>query len=256
MIRNLFTGGLDIPGQIPHTHISLRGTHLFAPRPTRRKASGGVIFALMPSEPTNKRAVIFIDGQNLFHSAKEAFGYPFPNYDVKKLAATVCHAKGWQLQQVRFYTGFPDSADNPFWNHFWSAKLAQMGREGVHVFSRPLRYRNQTIQLPDGTTSSILVGQEKGVDVRLALDVISLAWQGDYDVACVFSQDQDLSEVADEIRAIAQTTDRWIEIASAFPFSPTSRNKRGINSTNWIKLDRGMYDAGIDPRDYRPKRPK
>jgi hypothetical protein len=47
-----------------------------------------------------------------------------------------------------------------------------------------------------------------------------------------------------------------IEIASAFPFSPASRNKRGINSTNWIKLDRGIYDAGIDSRDYRPKPPK
>ena len=208
----------------------------------------------MSAEPTIKRAIVFIDGQNLFHGAKEAFGYPFPNFDVKKLALEVCSRKGWQLQQVRFYTGFPDSSDNPFWNHFWTAKLAQMGREGVHVFSRPLRYRNQSIVLPDGTASTILVGQEKGIDVRLALDVISLAWQGDYDVACIFSQDQDLSEVADEIRGISRIASRWLHIASAFPFSPVSRNKRGINSTDWIKLDRTIYDICIDPRDYRPKR--
>lgn len=208
----------------------------------------------MITEPAQKRAIVFIDGQNLFHSAKEAFGHPFPSYDVKKLAQEVCVRKGWQLQQVRFYTGYPDAADNPFWNHFWTAKLAQMGREGVHVFNRPLRYRNQSVTLPDGTTQNILVGQEKGIDVRLALDVISLAWQGHYDVACVFSQDQDLSEVADEIRDISRITARWIQIASALPFSPASRNKRGINSTDWIKLDRATYDACIDPRDYRPKK--
>lgn len=45
----------------------------FAPRPTRRKASGGVIFLggnQMPSEPLVKRAISFIDGQNLYHAAR------------------------------------------------------------------------------------------------------------------------------------------------------------------------------------------
>lgn len=28
-----------------------------------------------------KRAVVFVDGQNLFHSAKNCFGYTYPNYD-------------------------------------------------------------------------------------------------------------------------------------------------------------------------------
>jgi uncharacterized LabA/DUF88 family protein len=210
----------------------------------------------MSAEPAPKRAIIFIDGQNLFHGAKEAFGYSFPNYDVKKLAEEVCRRQGWQLHGVRFYTGYPDASDNPFWNHFWTAKLAQMGREGVFVFNRPLRYRNQSVMLPDGTNQNILVGQEKGIDVRLALDVISFAWQDRYDVACVISQDQDLSEVADEIRDISRQTHRWLNIASAFPFSPASRNKRGINSTDWIKLDRSTYDSCIDPRDYRPKQKK
>ncbi|MDE2823271.1 MAG: hypothetical protein OXK79_07175 [Chloroflexota bacterium] len=33
-----------------------------------------------------KRAVTFVDGQNLFHSAREAFGYTYPNYNVSALA--------------------------------------------------------------------------------------------------------------------------------------------------------------------------
>ena len=40
-----------------------------------------------------RRAVAFIDGQNLFHAAKEAFGYRHPNFDPLKLAATVFKAR-------------------------------------------------------------------------------------------------------------------------------------------------------------------
>ncbi len=128
-----------------------------------------------------------------------------------------------------------------------------MGRHGVISYTRPLRYRNQTITLPDGRTTTALVGQEKGIDVRIALDIVRLARANDYDVALIFSQDQDLSEVADEIRAIAADQRRWMKIASAYPNSPTSTNGRGINKTDWLRLDRATYDLALDPRDYRPK---
>lgn len=204
-------------------------------------------------EPALKRATAFFDGQNLFHAVKDAFGYQYPNYDVSALAEAVCKKQDWNLSQVQFYTGIPDSSDNPFWNSFWTAKLAQMGRKQVSVFSRPLRYRNQTVKLPDGNASTTLVGQEKGIDVRLALDVVRLANQKKFDVALIFSQDQDLSEVADEIRLISKHQMRWIRIACAFPVSPTRKKTRGINGTEWIPIDRALYDSCLDPRDYRPK---
>lgn len=210
----------------------------------------------MASPPTHPRAVVFIDGQNLLYAAKDAFGHRFPNYDVTALATTLCTAQGWSLAQVRFYTGVPDAADDGFWNHFWVHKLAQMGRAGVHVFSRPLRYRNQTIALPDGTTHTVLVGQEKGVDIRLALDLVRLASDGQYDVGLILSQDQDLTEAVEDVKQIARQQGRWVRLASAFPFSPASRNRRGIEKTDWIKMDRKLYDACIDTRDYRPKKPK
>ena len=208
----------------------------------------------MPAEPSDKRAIAFIDGQNLFHAAREAFGYTFPNYDVMALAGTVCGQSGWNLAQARFYTGIPEPSDNPFWNTFWAGKMAVMGRQGVVVFSRSLRYRNRRVHLPDGSDHVFLAGEEKGIDVRLALDVIRFAHRGEYDVALVFSQDQDLSEVAKEVRVIAREQGRWIKIACAFPVSPTTRNRRGIDRTDWIRIDHATYDACIDRRDYRPKK--
>ncbi|MEM3086217.1 MAG: NYN domain-containing protein [Halobacteria archaeon] len=132
--------------------------------------------------------------------------------------------------------------------------MAHLGRQGVWTFSRPLRYRNRRVTLPDGTEHTFLVGEEKGVDVRLALDVVRMAYRNEYDVALLFSQDQDLSEVAVEIRAIARERNCWIKIASAYPQSPTYRNLRGVDKTDWIPIGRTLYDACIDPRDYRPKR--
>jgi uncharacterized LabA/DUF88 family protein len=209
----------------------------------------------MVAEPAIKRAVAFIDGQNLFYAAKIAFGYTYPNYDVLQLATAICAQQSWQLDEARFYTGIPDASDNLFWNRFWTAKLAQMGRDKIIVFSRPLRYRNQTVKLAGGKTHTFLVGSEKGVDVRIAIDIIRIAHRRRLDVALVLSQDQDLSEVADEIRLIGKEQSRWIKIASAFPTSPAFKNTRGIDRTDWIKIERTTYDACIDPRDYRPKKP-
>ena len=208
----------------------------------------------MPAEPSTKRAVAFVDGQNLFHAAHKAFGHNYPNYDPKKLARVVCSAQGWELVQTRFYTGVPDAADNAFWHGFWAAKLGQMGRQKIWAYSRPLRYQNTTVKLPDGSQYSYLAGHEKGIDVRIALDAVRLALDGAYDVAVLFSQDQDLSEVAEEVRGIARREQRWLKLASAFPVSPTYKNRRGIDRTDWLRIDRATYDSCLDPRDYRPKR--
>ena len=128
-----------------------------------------------------------------------------------------------------------------------------MGRQGVFTFSRSLRYRARVVKLPDGSEFSFLAGEEKGIDVRIAVDVIRMAHRREYDVALVFSQDQDLSEVAEEIRVIAREQSRWIKIACAYPLSPTTRNRRGIQKTDWIAIEKATYDACLDRRDYRLK---
>jgi uncharacterized LabA/DUF88 family protein len=153
-------------------------------------------------EPDLKRAITFIDGQNLFHAARAAFGHKHPNYDVVTLSEAVCRAHNWSLRQVRFYTGVPDLRDDARWHTFWSKKLSVMGKMGVAIYSRPLRYRNRVVLLPGGIEYSFRAGEEKGIDVRISLDAIRHAMHDRFDVGVIFSQDQDFSEVAEEIRAI------------------------------------------------------
>lgn len=208
----------------------------------------------MPAEPSRKRVIAFVDGQNLFYGAKDAFGYRFPNYDITALSQAVCRLTDWELVQTRFYTGVPLPADDFFWCSFWTAKLAAMGRQGVQVFSRPLRYRSQSVQRADGSEVRVQIGQEKGIDIRIALDLVGCVRRRECDVALIFSQDQDLSEVAQEVRAIAVEQQRWVKVACAFPDSADRTNHRGIDKTDWIRIRRHTYDQCLDTNDYRPPR--
>lgn len=206
----------------------------------------------MRAEPAIKRTIAFVDGQNLFYAAKAAFGYTYPNYDPRALAERECAKKNWKLVETRFYTGVPSESDDVFWNKFWSSKKLSMSRQGVRIFTRELKYRSKSFRDVDGKTHQLRVADEKGIDVRIAIDAISCVVLDKCDVVLIFSQDQDLSEVAHEIRAISRQTGRWIKIASAFPVSESCTNKRGINKTDWIKIDRADYDACLDLRDHRP----
>ena len=110
--------------------------------------------------------------------------------------------QGWQVAQVRFYTGVHTPEGNQHWHRFWAAKLIQMSRQGVKTFWRPLSLpEHEHHGSPDGREVTATVGQEKGIDVRIALDVVSFVLNGACDVVLIFSQDQDLSEVTDESAA-------------------------------------------------------
>lgn len=197
----------------------------------------------------------FFDGQNLYRGVKETFGCSHPNYDVLKLSNAICEREGWLLSATpRFYTGVPRVQDDPRWHAFWANKLRTISRQGCTIFKGQVRYRTETVRLGDGTQIARTHGREKGVDVRMAIDLIRLAHRREYDVAVVFSQDQDLREVAREIKLIAREQQRAIKMASAFPYRrarPGEKPCRGIDQTDWVRIDQELYDQCIDPRDYR-----
>ncbi len=208
----------------------------------------------MPEEPPVKRAVAFYDGQNLYRHAKEAFGHHHPNYDPIKLFNAVCAEHKWQNHGVRFYTGTPAVSKSPMWHGYWSRRLLIMRRAGILVTSRPIRYRYEEIELSDGTIHTVETPQEKGIDLRIGLDVVRMARNKQLDVAVIFSQDQDLAEVGKDVREISRSEQRWIKVVSAFPSGPNASVDRGIDGTDWFRIDQTFYDACLDPRDYRPRR--
>ena len=123
-------------------------------------------------EPEEKRAIAFIDGQNLYRHAKDAFGHHHPNFDPVKLHRVICEEYGWVPSSIRFYTGVPPKDRDHFWNGYWQKRLLSMSRAGIVTITRPLRYRDVEAFDKNGERVIRSVAQEKGIDVRLALDII------------------------------------------------------------------------------------
>ena len=197
------------------------------------------------------RAIAFFDGQNLFAAARDAFGFTTPSYGVPRLAQAIALQRGWDLIETRFYTGMSNRQESPRLHHHWTLRLRRMRAEGVVVTARPLRRRRRRARLDDGETVQFTVFEEKGIDVRIALDVVRVLLADACDVVLLFSQDQDLAELADEVRVIAREQQRWIKIASAYPVGPGTRNARGVEHTDWIPIDRATYEACLETREGR-----
>ena len=82
------------------------------------------------------------------------------------------------------------------------------------------------MRLPDGSVHELGVEREKGIDLRLGLDVVRMA----------------------------RNAERWLKMVSAFPHGPNATSSRGIDRTDWFRMDQAFYEAFLDPRDYRPPR--
>lgn len=166
-----------------------------------------------PVKPSPCRVHAFVDGQNLFHSVRRAFGYTFPNCDPLRLAeAVVSLTPGRRLLQVHYYSGIPPRHRDPKWNKFWSAKTRAMRAAGIRVVTRTLRYAEEPVRLSDGTVRIAAVAREKGIDLRLALDLLRMARQGAFDCALVFSQDGDLAEVVQELEGLRRELNWWLVV--------------------------------------------
>ncbi len=194
------------------------------------------------------RTIVLIDGQNLYHLARKAWSsglssdYAWPSYDVENLADTlVSKISGRTLTEIRFYTGAPNpsvGSSQRFWHGFWSNKLRDLKSRGIYVYR--------------GRVSA--GGQEKGVDVSLALDLVRATYERQYDVAIIVSQDWDFGPAVRLAKIIAQAQKRNLIFESSFPIGPGSVSWRGIPGTTWVPIEQGTYDGCRDPADYRPRR--
>jgi uncharacterized LabA/DUF88 family protein len=193
-------------------------------------------------------AAVFIDGNNLYYAARTAF--KSTRHDIDALARKICELKGWSVGSVNFYQGIPSKTHDPHTHEKWEKRIAVMQQQGVNVVTRDLVYRKKTVIGPDGKESVSLRSQEKGIDVRIALDVVRTAYEKKADVFVIFSQDQDLLEACLEVKRISADQKRAVRICSAFPCSDLSTNHRGIRDVEAISIDEKTYNKCLDDRPY------
>jgi hypothetical protein len=145
---------------------------------------------------------VYLDWQNVYKRAREAFGSghmdPVTVGQVdpvdlsyalmQKHAAAFNDASGYDLNRIYIYRGRPlQSHDQRGYDAFRRQEGAWRRNNKIQTRFRDLRYPDDWGQ--EGCTDR---PREKGVDVQLAVDVITHGIDGEYGVAIVMSADYDL----------------------------------------------------------------
>ena len=194
------------------------------------------------------RLAVFIDYQNAYRGARQAFGvdgdhYVVGQFDPYKLAKLIearhpnySGAKLRKLVQVQLYSGIPSSTKNPKGYAAARKQISRWRALGAHkptleVCTRTLDYRTGR-------------PREKGIDVMLALDLAFGAANGDFDVVVLFSGDSDLLPALERAHAlgVACETAAW---------TGGRRRQQQKGYLRWEhRLGQRDYDAAHDSFDY------
>lgn len=148
---------------------------------------------------TPKRVIVFCDWQNIYRRAREAnfsdsgspsdVGQVVPLDLGELLAERGPAGEERVLEQVRIYRGIPKQERD---QRGYDAVRSQ---HGSWSHNRKIEIVPGRITYPADWSPGKHGGdqpREKGVDVALAIDVVTMAIEGKYDVAIVFSCDNDL----------------------------------------------------------------
>ncbi len=154
--------------------------------------------------PRMDRVCIFIDGSNFYHSLKGA-GLPV-KVDFGKLGIKLT---GKERRHIHtYYYNVPLIRPRPDDPEF--DKKDERCRHQQRFFNA-LRYiRNFTFKMGRLQQSGNDAPVEKGVDVMLAVDMLTLAFKDRYDVAVLVSSDADYKAA---IEAVKSETGKVVELA-------------------------------------------
>jgi uncharacterized LabA/DUF88 family protein len=189
------------------------------------------------------RVVVFLDAQNIYKGARDCFfsrTAPFTDgqVDPHALAQLLVGRRNTasELEQVRIYTGQPDASKQPKGYGASRKQYAAWRARRVEVVARPLRYP------PDFPTSK---PEEKGIDVQLAIDFITLALDDAYDAAILFSSDTDLVPALNFV--IGRCPGKVLEVTAWEGRKRLSTARRKL----WCHfVDGDDYKLVSDPTDY------
>ena len=191
------------------------------------------------------RVVAFIDAMNVIGRVNRAFGYAQQNYDPLALAQLVADKQGWELVETRFYTGIPKPVARPGLFSYWMDWISQYIQRGLTVITRDVGYWKLIDE--EGKCRYELKPQKR-IDIRIAFDMRTYAVEGKFDVALLFSQDNDFAEAAFEIKQIGRETGKELNVACAFP--EDSKRASGVQYTEWIRYSKQEYDQCLDLNSY------
>jgi uncharacterized LabA/DUF88 family protein len=196
------------------------------------------------------KVVVFLDYQNVYMGAREAFhsfGSPSRNgqVDPLKLAELIAARSPFdrELVGVRVYRGQPDSQKDPR-GYAANDRQCQYWRELPKTTAI-----TRTLQYPRGWPEE--KAREKGIDVKLAIDIVAMAVRREFDVGVLMSRDTDLKPALEFVRDLKGNPYPRCEVAAWSSPDGHSRRLSIPGSKVWCHwLDESDYRLAADPTNY------
>lgn len=177
-----------------------------------------------------KRAFVFIDGSNFYHKLKELCNKldgkrPLLDFDYSRFAQWLIGDH--TLTGVHYYVGAIRRNNHDTKSERMYADqqklIAHLTKHNVSVVLGTL------IQHPDKSF------HEKGVDVRLAVEMIRFARQDKYDIAYLLSSDTDLVAAVEEVQSFEKAV-QYVGIAKGQSFGLTKASD-DVRLLRWEDID-------------------
>jgi len=165
---------------------------------------------------SNERVTIFIDGGNFYHLALRKLGSSESNFDFEKFATFLANGRKVAETGKRYYIGtVMEKVGDLRSKEAMSKQTALFTRlkdAKWEIRTSKLRKRTEEIKIDDRVVDykNILKKgiekiqyerlREKGIDVKLATDLIAGAVDNKYDVAIIVSSDADIVPAIDWVR--------------------------------------------------------
>lgn len=157
------------------------------------------------------RVMVFVDGSNLYHSVRSEYGRT--DIDFAKLCGLLCN--GRELVRGYYYNASVDQVREP-------ARYASQQRFFDRLRRVPrIEVRLGTLVYPTAWPDA--PPYEKGIDVRLATDMLTHAFKGNYDTAVLVSGDNDFADAVQAVKDLG----RNVEVA-LFGHRNSSRRLRDV----------------------------
>lgn len=204
----------------------------------------------MTAEP--KRVVVFIDEANVYMDARRCFhGQEGPSTDGRvwpmRYARSLVNRTPLGtdddrvLEGVRVYAGQPSSSKQSKTYAAHRRQTDAWRKSGVTVIARPLRYPSDWPSSPP---------EQKGVDVQIALDMVTMLIRDELDIAILASTDTDLKPALEAFFVLPLEGPKTVEVAA---WKKAGFAKRlGVSGEHlWCHyLDENDYQSLRDYRDY------
>lgn len=197
-----------------------------------------------------KRIAVFIDYQNCYKRARGAFfrehsgshldGQTQPRLLGIKLKNNAAGDR--ELVAVRVYRGMPSSRHDSKGQAAADRQVALWKKQAlVEPVTRPLNYRDPSNP------------KEKGIDVLIAIDIVAMALNDEYDTAILVSDDTDLLPALELVAERMGTA--AVEVATWVPNVGSATPLRVAGHSHLIhRLTHADYCHVMDHVDYTQRR--